>query len=532
MSHWDEIRRRARTQRAALLREAGGDPSAESLLAAAARLTGFERIGLPTDDSLLDGAEATLDRDMERVWFTGEVEPELARFYQAHEFAHLWLHPERRIQPEFSLDPEAVEEPLPVGVSRVEGYGPEELREREANVFAREFLLPTNVLRDWYEADRASASDIGGRLGLPEALVMQQLARALLTPEISPSHVSPSETNAFPLDPSQEEAAQAPRGPLLLEAGPGTGKTRTLVGRIVFLLEQRVPPTAILALTFSNRAAEEMRSRVAEARPEDASRIWIGTFHAFGLELLRRYGAHLGLPARVSVLDPSDSIALLEGMLSDLKLDHYQNLYDPALYLRDFMAAISRAKDELVGPEEYAGLGENMLAQATTSDEMEAAEKAVEVARVYKAYQDALDREHLLDFGDLIYRSVSLLRTHVDVRDTLRSTYRHVLVDEYQDVNRASGSSSRNWRARVRVYGWLGTPVRRSTGSAAPLRPTCGDSGRTSPEQRQSRLDTTTGPNQPFWMSSQGWHPTCLRAEVDRVSSVGSGSVRIRVGGS
>ena len=116
----------------------------------------------------------------------------------------------------------------------------------------------------------------------------------------------------------------------------------------MFLLEQGVLPTAILALTFSNRAAEEMRSRVAEAKPEDASRIWIGTFHAFGLELLHRYGAHLGLPARVSVLDPSDSIALLEGMLSDLKLDHYQNLYDPALYLRDIMAAISRAKDELV----------------------------------------------------------------------------------------------------------------------------------------------------------------------------------------
>ncbi len=439
MSHWDEIRRQARTQRAAALREAGGDPSAESLLAAAERLTGFERIGLPAVDSLLDGADAMLDHGMQRVWFNREVEPRLACFYQAHEFAHLWLHPERENQPEFNLDPEAIEEPLPVGVNRVEGYGPEELREREANVFAREFLLPTDVLRAWHEADRAGASNIAERLGLPETLVLQQMARALLTPEIPPADVSPGETNERPMDPSQQEAAHAPRGPLLLEAGPGTGKTRTLVGRIVFLLEQGVPPTAILALTFSNRAAEEMRSRVAEARPEDASRIWIGTFHAFGLELLRRYGAHLGLPARVSVLDPSDSIALLEGMLSDLKLDHYQNLYDPALYLRDIMAAISRAKDELVGPEEYAGLGENMLAQATTSDEMEAAEKAVEVARVYKAYQDSLDREHLLDFGDLIYRSVSLLRTHVDVRDTLRSTYRHVLVDEYQDVNRASG---------------------------------------------------------------------------------------------
>ncbi len=439
MSHWDEIRRRARTQRASAIREAEGDPLAESLLAAAERLTGFERIGLPAGDSLLDGADATLDHGMKRVWFNREVEPRLARFYQAHEFAHLWLHPEREDQPEFNLDPEAVEEPFPVGVSRVEGYGPEELREREANVFAREFLLPTDVLRAWHETDKVGAGSIAEKLGLPKGLVLHQMARALLTPEISPRDVPPSETNEHPLDPSQKDAAHAPRGPLLLEAGPGTGKTRTLVGRIVFLLEQGVPPTAILALTFSNRAAEEMRSRVAEARPADASRIWIGTFHAFGLELLRRYGVHLGLPARVSVLDPSDSIALLEGMLSDLKLDHYQNLYDPALYLRDIMAAISRAKDELVGPGEYATLCESMLAQAATSDEMEAAEKAVEVAHVYKVYQEALNREHLLDFGDLIYKSVSLLRMHVDVRDTLRSTYRHILIDEYQDVNRASG---------------------------------------------------------------------------------------------
>ena len=155
------------------------------MLAAAERLAGFERIGLPAGDSLLDGADATLDHGMKRVWFNREVEPRLARFYQAHEYAHLWLHPERENQPEFNLDPEAIEEPLPVGVNRVEGYGPEELREREANVFAREFLLPTDVLRGWYEADKVSASDIKERLGLPEGLVLQQMARALLTPEIS-----------------------------------------------------------------------------------------------------------------------------------------------------------------------------------------------------------------------------------------------------------------------------------------------------------------------------------------------------------
>ena len=439
MSHWEEIRRRARERRAAVLRGAGGDPSSESLLAAAERLTGFERIGLPAGDPLLDGAEATLDHEMERVWYNREVEPGMARFYQAHEYAHLWLHPERGGEPESGLDPEAIEEPLPVGVNRVEGYGPEELREREANVFAREFLLPTDVLSQWYKADKASAIETAERLGLPEGLVMQQMARALLTPEITPTQVSSGNTDQRPLDLSQEEAAHAARGPLLLEAGPGTGKTRTLIGRIAFLLEQNVPPTSILALTFSNRAAEEMRSRVADANPEAASRIWIGTFHAFGLELLRKYSTHLGLPSRISVLDPSDSIALLERMLSDLNLDHYQNLYDPALYLRDILAAISRAKDEWVGPEKYSELAEGMLNQASTSDEIERAERVIEVAGVYRAYQEALDRESLLDFGDLIFKSVSLLTTSTDVRDTLRSTYRHVLVDEYQDVNRASG---------------------------------------------------------------------------------------------
>ena len=440
MSHWDERRRQARTQRAAALREAGGDPSAESLLAAAERLTGFERIGLPAGDPLLDGADATLDHGMKRVWFNREVEPRLALFYQAHEYAHLWLHPERENQLEFDLDPEAIEAPLPVGVNRVVGYGPEELREREANVFAREFLLPTDVLRGWYEANKVGASDIAERLGLPEALVLQQMARALLTPEISPPDVSPRETNERPMDPSQQEAAHASRGPLLLEAGPGTGKTRTLVGRIVFLLDQGITPTAILALTFSNRAAEAMRSRVADAKPEDASRIWIGNLSCIRTGVAAQVrcpprapgpGKRTG-PVRLDSPAGGDALGLEAGPLSE-------SVRSRALPCVTSWPQYHGRRDELVGPEEYAALARSMLAQAATPVEMEAAEKTVEVARVYKAYQDALDREHLLDFGDLIYKSVSLLRTHVDVRDTLRSTYRHVLVDEYQDVNRASG---------------------------------------------------------------------------------------------
>ena len=440
MSHWDDIRRKARAQRAAVLYEVGeDDPSAETLLDAADRLTGFQRNPVPGGDSLLNGGDAALDREIKSVLFNQEIEPRLGLFYQAHEYAHLWLHHDRTNQPDSGFDPNAFEEPLPVGVNRVEGYSPEELREREANVFAREFLLPTNVLREWCKSGNVGASDIADRLGLPKGMVLQQMARALLTPDLSPTHVSSEDTDERPLDSSQQEAAHAQRGPLILEAGPGTGKTSTLVGRILFLLRQNVSPSNILALTFSNRAAEEMRSRVAKAHPVAASRIWIGTFHAFGLELLRKYGHHLGFPPRISVLDPSESIALLERLLPELDLDHYQNLYEPARYLRDIMAAISRAKDELVGPEKYSALAESMHNGAVTPEEIEKAEKSVEVARVYAAYQEVLDHEHLLDFGDLIFKAVSLLRTHADVRKVLRDTYRYVLVDEYQDVNRASG---------------------------------------------------------------------------------------------
>ena len=440
MSHWDEIRHRARVQRTEVLCKARYDTPAESLLAASDRLTGFERIGLPAGDSLLDGGDAALDIVMKQIVFNREIEPHLMRFYQAHEYAHFWLHRKYAGHLEFDHDPEAIEEPLPIGVNRVEGYGPEELREREANVFAREFLLPTNELREWYENDHIGASDIADRLGLPEGMVLHQMARALLTPDFPQPHAPSGDPDKLLLDPSQQEAAHVLHGPLLLEAGPGTGKTRTLVGRIIFLLQQmNVPPSEILALTFSNRAAEEMRLRVAEINPEAASRIWVGTFHAFGLELLRKYGTRLGLPPRINVLDPSDSISLLERLLPKLELDYYQNLYDPALYLRDIMAAISRAKDELVGPEKYAELAESMRNQATSLEEIEKAERAIEVAHVYMKYQEALDREHLLDFGDLIFKAVSLLRTHTDVRTTLRGTYLHVMVDEYQDVNRASG---------------------------------------------------------------------------------------------
>lgn len=442
MRHWSDLRRRAAEQYSRLLSEAGGEHAAHALLAAAARVTGIVPEPVPTADPLLQGCLALLDPEAQAIFYDAGTDPVLVPLHVAHEYAHLWLgHEGHHHCSATDLDVEAAEEPVPLGVHRVKGYGPEERREREANVFARELLLPSEVLRGWYREERLSASEIARRVGVPLGVVYHQLTHALLTPSL-PAQIGGEAGHpaAIPeLDGSQREAARVEQGPTLVEAGPGTGKTRALVGRILVLLERGVAPESILCLTFSNKAAEEMRERVAQVAPDAARRLTMGTFHAFGLEILRRWGPRLGLPPRPTVLDPADVLLLLERSLPDLGLRHYQNLYEPTVYLRDILSSISRAKDELCGPAEYQALAEGMRAAATTEEEVEAAEKAAEVAGIYSFYQAHLEHEGLLDFGDLLYRTVVLLRKHSDVCAELRTRYTHVLVDEYQDVNRVSG---------------------------------------------------------------------------------------------
>ncbi len=440
MSGWIELKRRAREWHRVLLARTGGDPTATALLDAAAQITGVKRIPLPAGDSLLMGAEAVFDRDANVILYDRDVDPGMAAFYQMHEYAHHQLHGGTRCCCLEDLDAEAPEAETPLGVARVETYNPRAQTEREANVFAREVLLPSDVLRRSFLEEGVKASEIAARVGVPEGMAHHQISFALLAGDLAEGTDGAASTGAKPdLDDSQKIAAGWEGGPLLVEAGPGTGKTRALVGRIEYLLGKGVAPSSILALTFSNKAAEEMRSRVALAAPDAAPRIWMGTFHAFGLELLRGYGSRIGINPDYSVLDPMDSVLLLEDLLPSLNLDHYRNLYDPAIPLPDILSAISRAKDELVGPAEYLTLAEKMRAVAGTEEETLAAEKALEVARVYGSYQAHIEKSSLLDFGDLIFRSVILLREHPEVREDLRRAYAHVLVDEYQDVNRASG---------------------------------------------------------------------------------------------
>ena len=442
MSNWDRIRSLAREFHQEVC-AVGPDPqpagiSAENLLARAGQVTGFRTKGYRKGHPALQGALARFERNT--ILFDNTAPRWQALYHQAHEHAHIRLGHGARNCTAVEIDSEATEDKLPLGVQYVEGYGPQERIECEANVFAREFLLPGDLLRCWFLDEGLNAEEIalrvGGTLEMTD-MVCHQLARALLTPEKVSAQLGQG-SNSFVLDESQRAAAEADTGPLLIAAGPGTGKTRTLAGRVLYLLSLGILPEQILVLTFSNKAAAELRDRVKSVAPAESQKIKVETFHSFGLELLRKYGAKIGLPAKPTVLDPVDALFLLEQFLPQLGLDHYQNLYEPAIFLNDILKAISRAKDENVGPERYTELAQNMLAASTTDDEKVAA-KALEVARVYAFYQTQLQSTGQLDFGDLICRSIELLQTHSQVRDEVQRTYQHVLVDEYQDVNRASG---------------------------------------------------------------------------------------------
>ena len=223
------------------------------------------------------------------------------------------------------------------------------------------------------------------------------------------------------LTPAQREAVEHVEGPLLILAGPGSGKTRVITHRIAYLLHMGVRPESILALTFTNKAAEEMRSRVERLVP--GRTVWMGTFHRFCARLLRQYARVVGLSEDYVIYDTEDSARALATVLSRMGVDRAH--VTPAAVA----AAISWAKNHLVGPDEYRPRAGHPLGAL--------------LARVYPAYQEHLLRANAMDFDDLLLHAARLLRDHPEIRRTLDHRYRFVLVDEYQDTNLAQYAIAR-----------------------------------------------------------------------------------------
>src|SRR5689334_23799964 len=220
------------------------------------------------------------------------------------------------------------------------------------------------------------------------------------------------------LNPQQRAAVLHAGGPLLIVAGAGSGKTRVLTNRIAYLLAERhVHPGEILAITFTNKAAGEMKERVAHLVGGRARLMWVSTFHSACVRILRAEHEQAGLKSTFSIYDADDSRRLMTLVARELDLDPKRF---PA---RGLAAQVSNLKNELVDPEEFAGRAKGPNERA--------------LAEAYTLYQRRLREAHALDFDDLIMTTVHLLQSHPHVAESYRRRFRHVLVDEYQDTNHA-----------------------------------------------------------------------------------------------
>jgi len=219
------------------------------------------------------------------------------------------------------------------------------------------------------------------------------------------------------LNPTQNEAVLHTEGPLLIFAGAGSGKTRVLTYRIAHLLQQGVDPYHIIAITFTNKAAREMRERVNNLTPL-GEQVWVSTFHAACTRILRRESDTLGFSKGFTIYDTADTLRLIKECVKEKNLS---DVYYPARYVAQ---VISAQKNELITPREY----ERQVAGAFRESN---------IAEIYELYQKRLTEMNAFDFDDIIFKTVELLRDNDDIRQKYQNRFRYVLVDEYQDTNHA-----------------------------------------------------------------------------------------------
>jgi len=243
-----------------------------------------------------------------------------------------------------------------------------------------------------------------------------------------------------PLNPQQREAVQQTEGPLLIIAGPGSGKTRVIAHRVAHLVaDKNVSPRNILAVTFTNKAAREMRDRIfALVGQELGQDLTLGTFHAICARTLRIEGERIGVPRSFAIYDDADQIAAIKQAMGDLGLD------EKRLAPRALLSAISRAKSELRGSAAFAALVSDYFQEVT--------------ARVYSRYQDILEANSALDFDDILLKTVRLFEEAEDVREKYSHRYRYVHIDEFQDTNVVQYVLAKQWSSHHRNICVVGDP--------------------------------------------------------------------------
>ena len=221
------------------------------------------------------------------------------------------------------------------------------------------------------------------------------------------------------LNDKQYEAVISTEGPCLVIAGAGSGKTKVLTHKIAYLIgEKGAKPWDILAITFTNKAANEMKERIAALVGDDAKDIWMGTFHSICVRILRKFIDRIGFDSSFIIFDTSDQKTLIKGCLKDLAID------DKLFTDRNVMSQISNAKNEMLEPSEYA-----LRAKGDFRKE--------KIATVYELYQKRLKENNAIDFDDIINYTIKILMENPDILEYYSNKFKYVLVDEYQDTNKA-----------------------------------------------------------------------------------------------
>ncbi|SFL39255.1 UvrD-helicase domain-containing protein [Azotobacter beijerinckii] len=460
MNPFDRARRKALEVRSQLLTHCAGNcPSSSELVDAIEDVVELAIEPLPAGHFELGTGEAALKRSINTIYIRRDVSGSERAYLLAHELGHWFLD---FVEAQKTISQLALLNPSNAGpgATVVEGYGAWERQELQANVFARELLLPRDVAKQlWREGKRSR--DIAGQLQLPLELVRQQLADSLLLPDVP----IPPPTQAPDPSPAQRTAAEAREHYTNVVAGPGTGKTTTLVHRITHLINEGVPANKILVLTFTTKAAQELVERLRIANVRSAAQVWAGTFHALGLEFLRKYHQLFGLTPQIKVADQLQQVRLLIKELPKIDLKYYLRLQNPYDWVPGVLKIISRLKEELVTPERYA----EILAGLDPAAEDIALERQ-DIETLYRAYEQVLRREGWVDYTDLL---VLLTRQAETDRDSIAQyvdQFDHILVDEYQDVTyvmvelvKRLGSATRKlWvvgDVRQAVHHWRGASI-------------------------------------------------------------------------
>ncbi len=267
----------------------------------------------------------------------------------------------------------------------------------------------------------------------------------------------------------QIKAVQHGDGPLLIIAGAGTGKTTVITQRIKYLiLEKKVDPSSILALTFTEKAAKEMEERVDIALPYGYTQLWISTFHSFCDRILRDEAVHIGLNPAFKLSTEAESMLFLKKNLFKLQLDYFRPLGNPYKFLQGMLQHFSRVKDDDITPEDYCKFAEEMK-QNTAEDPLEV-KKVVELAYAYKTYEELKVKEGIMDFADLNANVLKLFRMRSNILAYYQKKFQYILVDEFQDTNYAQNELAMLLAGKKRninvvgdddqsIYRWRGAAI-------------------------------------------------------------------------